>query len=142
LWFRLAEQRWLFFARNHVEQFLGYADSQLKRLYNQRSKDVNRPALEAAHRYDTKCAMHLIRLLGEAKEFVECGEITLPRPNAELIQIRLGKYELRRTCCLGEAAQQEAAEARGRSPLPEKVDKMAVFRFDCRGLPELLAVRE
>lgn len=35
--------------------------------------------------------MHLIRLLGEAKEFVERGEITLTQLNAsELIQIRLG----------------------------------------------------
>jgi hypothetical protein len=42
LWSRLWEQRSLFFARNHVEQFLDYAEAQVKRLYNERSKDVNR----------------------------------------------------------------------------------------------------
>lgn len=127
LWSRLWEQRTLFFARNHVEQFLGYAESQLKRLYNERSKDVNRPTLEAAYGYDTKFAMHLIRLLGEAKEFVESGTITLPRPNAaELIQIRLGKYQLSEVIAWAKRLQQEAAEAKDRSALPEKVDKMAV----------------
>jgi uncharacterized protein len=127
LWARLSEQRALFFSRNHVEQFLGYADSQLKRLYNERSKDVNRPALEEAHGYDTKFAMHLIRLLGEAKEFVEYGEITLPRPNAaELIQIRIGKYKLGEVIDLAHRLRQEAAEAKSRSPLPESVDKQKV----------------
>jgi len=127
LWSRLWRQRSLFFARNHVEQFLGYAESQLKRLYNERSKDVNRPALEAAHGYDTKFAMHLIRLLGEAKEFVESGVITLPRPNAaELIQIRLGKYKLGELLDWAKQLQQEAAEAKAHSPLPDKVDKQAV----------------
>lgn len=127
LWSRLFEQRSLFFARNHVEQFLGYAESQLKRLYNERSKDVNRPELEAAYGYDTKFAMHLIRLLGEAKEFVEAGEITLPRPNkAELTQIRLGKYKLNELIDWAKQLQQEAMDAKGRSPLPDKVDKRAV----------------
>ncbi len=130
LWYRLWDQRSLFFARNHVEQFLGYAESQLKRLYNERSKDVNRPALEAAHGYGTKFAMHLIRLLGEAKEFVECGEITLPRPNAaELVEIRLGKYELNELFALAKHLQKEASEAKDRSPLPERVDKKAVSRL-------------
>jgi predicted nucleotidyltransferase len=130
LWLRLRENRSLFFSRNHVEQFLGYAASQLKRLRNERSKDVNRPELEVAHGYDTKFAMHLIRLLGEAKEFVESGEITLPRPNAaELIEIRLGKYGLSELIDWAGRLQQEASEARDRSLLPETVDKQAVSRL-------------
>jgi predicted nucleotidyltransferase len=130
MWSRLRERRSLFFARNHVEQFLGYAESQMKRLYNERSKDVNRPALEAAHGYDTKFAMHIIRLLGEAKEFVESGEITLPRPNAaELIQIRLGKYKLTELMDWAKQLQQEAMETKSRSTLPGKVDKKAVSRL-------------
>lgn len=127
LWSRLSEQRSLFFARKHVEQFLGYADSQLKRLHNERSKDVNRPELEAAYGYDTKFAMHLIRLLGEAKEFVERGEITLPRPNAaELIEIRLGKYALSEVVAKAKQLQREAIEAKERSSLPESVDREEV----------------
>ena len=46
---RSSTLRSLFFARNHVKQFLGYVESPLKRLYNERSKDVNRalPSPEA-----------------------------------------------------------------------------------------------
>jgi hypothetical protein len=106
-----------------MEQFLGYAESQLKRLYNERSKDVNRPAGD-----DTKFAMHAFdRLLG-MKEFVERGEITLTQPDAaELIQIRLGEYELSELVAWANQLQQEAGEAKGHSPLPEKVDKTAVL---------------
>lgn len=64
--------------------------------------------------------MHLIRLLGEAKEFVERGEITLTQLNAaELIQIRLGEYELSELVAWANQLQ----PAKGHSPLPEKVDK-------------------
>jgi hypothetical protein len=102
----------------------------LERLYNERSKDVNRPGLEAAYRYDTKVAMHLIRFHGEAQELVERGEITLPRPNAaDLIQIRLGKYKLSGVIELGKVLQQEDSEAKSCSPLPAKADKEAVSRL-------------
>jgi hypothetical protein len=65
--------------------------------------------------------MHLIRLLGEAQEFVERGEITLTQLNAaELIQIRLGEYELSELVAWANQLQPEAGEAKGHSPLPEK----------------------
>jgi hypothetical protein len=74
--------------------------------------------------------MHRIRLLGEAEEFVERGDITLPRPNAaDLIQIRLGKYKLSEVIRLGKELQQEDSEAKSCSPLPAKVDKEAVSRL-------------
>jgi len=63
--------------------------------------------------------MHLIRLLGEAKEFVERGEITLTQLNAaELIQICLGQYELSELVPWTNQLQPEAGEAKGHSPLP------------------------
>jgi hypothetical protein len=82
------------------------------------------------HGYDTKFAMHLIRLLGEAKEFVERGEITLPRPNAaDLIQIRTGRYKLNEVIEWAKELQREAGEAKAKSPLPEKIDRSAVSRL-------------
>ena len=64
--------------------------------------------------------MHLIRLLGEAKEFVERGEITLTQLNAaELIQICLGEYELSELVAWTNQLQPEAGEAKGHSPFPE-----------------------
>ena len=76
---------------------------------------MNRPAGD-----DTKFAMHAFdQLLGEAKEFVERGEITLTRLNAaELIQIRFGEYELSELVAWANQLQPE--EAKGHSPFARK----------------------
>ena len=50
-----------------------------------------RSALEIAHGYDTKHAMHLVRLLRMGKEALTEGEIIVKRPDAEeLLDIRNG----------------------------------------------------
>jgi uncharacterized protein len=56
-------------------------------------RNKSRADLEARYGYDTKHAMHLVRLLSEGKELLLTGNITLPRPDArELLEIRNGKY--------------------------------------------------
>jgi hypothetical protein len=71
--------------------------------------------------------MHVIRLYGEAKELMEYGRITLPRPNKdELIEIRKGKYSLAEIRELGAQLESEALAAQATSPLPEKVDRNAI----------------
>jgi len=57
----------------------------------ERNKD--RASLEAKFGYDTKHAMHLVRLISEGNELLTTGNITFPRPDAEeLLDIRNGKY--------------------------------------------------
>jgi uncharacterized protein len=130
LWAKLSMRREIFLAKSHFAQFMGYANAQLKRLYNQRANDVNRPALEAQHGYDTKYAMHIFRLLGEAKEYMETGKVTLPRPNKEeLIAIRRGEWMLSDLLAKANILQQEAISARDTSGLPEKVDRMAISKI-------------
>jgi hypothetical protein len=51
--------------------------------------------------------------------YVEPAEIDA----AELIQNRLGEYELSDLVAWANQLQQKAGEAKGHSPLPEKVDK-------------------
>ena len=86
--------------------------------------------LEDQHGYDTKYAMHVIRLYGEAKELMQYGRITLRRPNRdELIAIRLGKYSLTEIQELGAQLEAEAAAAQATSPLPEKVDRDEISRL-------------
>jgi hypothetical protein len=71
-----------------------------------------------------KYAMHVIRLYGEAKELMEHGRITLPRPNRdELIDIRTGKYSLSEIRELGAQLECEALAAQATSPLPDQVDR-------------------
>ena len=127
LWARLSQHRSAFFSKSQVGQFIGYANAQMQRLLNKRSKDVNRPFLETQFGYDTKHAMHLIRLLQEAHEFLTTGNITLPRPNAdELIAIRRGKYKLYELVELANGLEVDALAAKEKSALPEKVDRAAV----------------
>lgn len=74
--------------------------------------------------------MHVIRLYGEAKELMERGRITLPRPNRdELIEIRKGKYSLIEIQELGAQLESEALAAQATSPLPDRVDKEAISRL-------------
>jgi uncharacterized protein len=83
--------------------------------------------LEERHGYDTKYAMHVIRLYGEAKELMEKGRITLPRPDKdELVEIRKGKYSLSEIRELGAQLESEALAAQERSPLPDRVDREAI----------------
>jgi hypothetical protein len=93
-------------------------------------KNIHRAELEDKHGYDTKYAMHVIRLYGEAKELMEHGRITLPRPNRdELVEIRRGKYSLRETQELGAKLESEALAAQANSPLPDEVDRDAISRL-------------
>jgi predicted nucleotidyltransferase len=130
-WDRVAAQPYLFLAKGHVKPFLGFADDQMKRLLGQKGqKNVHRAKLEAEHGYDTKYAMHVIRLYGEAKELMKDGRITLPRPNRdELIEIRRGKYSLTEIQKLGEQLESEALAAQATSPLPDAVDRDAISKL-------------
>lgn len=118
-----------FLAKTHIKAFVGFAKDQLHQLLKQKSRDVNRPGLEKEYGYDTKFAMHLIRLYGEGKELMERGCITLPRPNfEELIAIRHGKYTLQEIQDLARHLEQQALVASERSTLPETVDRAEVSR--------------
>jgi uncharacterized protein len=130
-WTQVSEQPELFLAKTHALPFLGFADDQMKRLLGQKGqKNIHRAELEEKHGYDTKYAMHVIRLYGEAKELMESGRITLPRPNREeLIEIRKGKYRLTEIRELGRQLESEALAAQARSSLPERIDRDAVSRL-------------
>jgi predicted nucleotidyltransferase len=130
-WERVSSQPELFLAKGHVKPFLGFADDQMKRLLGQKGqKNIHRADLEEKHGYDTKYAMHVIRLYGEAKELMENGRITLPRPNrAEPIEIRQGRYSLSEIQELGIQLESEALAAQATSPLPDRVDRDAINRL-------------
>lgn len=115
----------IFLSKNHVRPFLGFADDQMKRLLGEKGqKNIHRAHLEQQFGYDTKYAMHVIRLFGEAKELMETGEITLPRPNVkELIAIREGRYKLHEIRAWGRQLEAEALAASDLSPLPTKIDR-------------------
>lgn len=81
-------------SKKAARQYLGFANSQRMRLTGERGmgKHGQRPDLIEKYGYDTKFAMHYIRLLYECRELLQYQFITLPRPEKlQLINIRLGK---------------------------------------------------
>lgn len=59
-----------------------------------RNRNVTRSELEEQFGYDTKHAMHLVRLLRMGVEILTAGEVIVKRPDAqELLEIRAGAWD-------------------------------------------------
>jgi predicted nucleotidyltransferase len=131
LWGRIRLKAETFLSRGHVRAFLGFADDQMRRLCGEKGqKNVHRKESEEKFGFDTKYAMHIIRLYGEAKELMDTGYITLPRPNKdELVAIRNGKYKLSEIRTVGRYLEDEALRAADNSPLPAKIDREGISKI-------------
>jgi predicted nucleotidyltransferase len=68
-----------------VRRFLGYMDSQRRRLTGSGSRGgvPNRPELVARYGYDVKYASHALRLAYQGREVARDGRLTLPMPDQE-----------------------------------------------------------
>jgi len=93
-------------------------------------RNAARAELESRHGYDTKHAMHLVRLMRMGLEIVQTGELRVRRPDAEeLNAIRDGALtydELMETATVLQAKMEDAA---GSSGLPADVDYARVDRL-------------
>jgi predicted nucleotidyltransferase len=90
-------------------------------------RNPERAALETAHGYDTKHAMHLVRLLRMGAEVLEHGTLVVRRPDAEwLLSIRDGTlaYDELLELARGMTATIDARIAS--SALPDQPDTQAV----------------
>jgi predicted nucleotidyltransferase len=118
--------------------FTGYAHSQLKRLQNaansitesgpRAGRNEKRALLEAQFGYDTKHAMHLIRLLRMGIEILRDHTVVVRRPDAEeLLDIRNGKFTLEQIIEM--AADLDNTCQTMPSELPRAVDLAYVAEF-------------
>ena len=131
-WRKIQAKRDLFLSRSSATQFLGFADDQFKRLTGEKGsgKKGQRPEYIGKFGYDTKAAMHGLRLLYECLELMAHKRITLPRPEKDfLIEIRSGGWTLERVLAHAKKLAKEVEEAVAGSPLPECVDKAAISKF-------------
>ncbi len=144
LWAKVIANPEIFLAKGHVRPFIGFADDQMKRLFGEKGqKNIHRADIEAKYGYDTKYAMHVIRLYGEAKELMETGSITLPRPNAgELVDIRNGKYKLSEIREMGRQLESEALNASDKSPLPDRINRQKISEVIAQTYREFWAWQE
>ena len=131
-WKKIQEHRELFLSRNSAKQFLGFADDQFKRLTGEKGsgKKGQRPEYIGKFGYDTKAAMHGLRLLYECLELMAHKTITLPRPEKDLlIEVRSGEWSLERVLDHAKRLSKEVEQAISGSPLPEKVDRIAISKL-------------
>lgn len=76
-------------SRRAGNAFLGYLNQQRLRMLGERGQmNVNRQELVEAHGYDTKYAMHMMRLAYQGLELLEEGTLTLPMPEGQLNYLR------------------------------------------------------
>ena len=96
----LLDCRDAFLSKNAIKPLLGYAGGQKDRIFHENTEKLgeNRKQLVKKFGYDTKYAMHTLRILNMAKEFFETGKLNVFRENeAErkfLISVKEGKYSL------------------------------------------------
>jgi predicted nucleotidyltransferase len=82
---RFLDARHLFVSQRIRRTYVGYALGQLKKMQNGRSRDLGakRKLLVEQFGYDTKNAMHCIRLLKQGKIALMTGEIPVMLPESE-----------------------------------------------------------
>lgn len=126
--------RQLFASKLAGSKFRGFAESQLRRLQGHGTgQHGQRPEYIGKFGYDTKAAMHIIRLLNEGIEFLNSGFITLTRPEPErslLVSIRTGEFgSLEKLLELANQKFQELQIAEEHSLLPAEVDRPQISQL-------------
>ncbi len=122
-----------FASRQAGKRFLGYLEAQRQRLVGERGqRDVNRTELVEKFGYDTKYAMHMLRLGHQGVEFLETGRLTLPMREpvrSRLMEVRQGRSNL--AAVLAECTELELrlTALLESSPLPPEPDVNRVERF-------------
>ena len=106
--------------------YLGYLQAQKQRLTGERGqKRVHRPELGAMYGFDTKYAMHMVRLGFQGVELLTTGRLSLPMQEPArtfLLDVRRGKVSEQE--CLERAGEleQQLTELASASPLPPEPD--------------------
>ncbi len=102
-----------------------------------RTRNPERAALEAKHGYDTKHAMHLVRLMRMGAEILAGKGVVVKRPDAdELLAIRAGAWSYETLFEWAQAQEQDMDRLYRESPLPHAPDRGALQAL-CMSIYEL-----
>jgi uncharacterized protein len=91
-------------------------------------KRVNRPELAGAHGFDTKYAMHAVRLGYQGIERLETGRLTLPT-RSRVLAIRLRQCSFDDVLAEIDEVESRLAAALEQTALPDEPDRAAVDTF-------------
>ena len=124
-------------AKNAGNAFLGYMQAQRMRLTGERGqKGVRRQDLVEKHGFDTKYAMHVLRLGIQGVELLQTGWISYPVPEPQrlyLLNVRSGGLSLQEVLTRAGELEQELKDLlNGASPLQENPDSGAVEQWMIR----------
>ncbi|MFK7926651.1 MAG: nucleotidyltransferase domain-containing protein [Myxococcota bacterium] len=89
-------------------------------------RNPGRAKLEVDHGYDTKHAMHLVRLLRMGLEILQTGQVHVWRgaiDRQELLEIRSGAWEFDQLIEWADRQSEALRSAQGTSSLPDEADK-------------------
>jgi predicted nucleotidyltransferase len=120
-----------FVSRRAGRAFLGYVDAQRRGLVGERHATRTRE-LSSEYGYDTKYAMHALRIAHQGCELLSTGRITLPIAEPErtrLLEVRRGEVPLRRVL---DRLHEQSARLEDKvlsSELPDEPDRPAVDAF-------------
>lgn len=113
-------------SRRAGARYLGYLTSQKQRLLGERGqKGVRRPDLEEKFGFDTKYAMHMLRLGYQGVELLTTGRLTLPMADPvrqHVRDVREGKVPLNDVLSEVGDLEVQLNDLRSVSPLPEEPD--------------------
>jgi uncharacterized protein len=126
----LVGMRQAFVSRESGKRFLGYLAAQKSKLKGERANTVRRPELVEKYGYDTKFAMHALRLGFEGIELMTHHRLTLPvaEPNLTTLRaVRSGQIGLEDALQLIEDAEKRLGDLVDACTWPADID--AINRF-------------
>ena len=113
--------------------FLGYLQAQKQRLTGERGqKRIHRPELEEMYGFDTKYAMHMLRLGFQGVELLTTGRLSLPMrepARSYLLDVRRGKVSEQECLTRAGELEQELTDLATTSPLPEEPEEIRVEKW-------------
>ncbi|RBY91861.1 nucleotidyltransferase [Blastococcus sp. TBT05-19] len=115
-----------FVSRLAADRFLGYLQAQKAAMTGEVGAHTNRPELVAEHGYDTKFAMHALRLGVQGVELLTTGRITLPVPEpdrAYLRSVRRGEVPLAEVVAAVADVEARLEALREHSDVPPEPDR-------------------
>lgn len=127
-----------FASRVAGKKFLGYLSSQRQRMLGERGNGGHgrpRDELVAKFGYDTKFAMHMLRLGYQGIEYLQTGRLTMPMAEPErsyLFSVRQGGYDMQHVLTRAGELERELKDLLETSPLPKDPDTAAIDEWMVR----------
>lgn len=134
-----------FVSRLAAGRYLGYLNSQRAAMTGEAGAHTNRPELVAVHGYDTKYAMHALRLGIQGVELLSTGRITLPVPEPDrsrLRAVRSGDIPLAEVMTAIDQAEADLKRLADDPAIPSQPDRAWVDQWLHRSYTEFWAATD